>query len=190
MTAPNSHWIVALFRRHPALIASALYVIASVIGMFYSWSYLHQFGVNVFNYAQIGDFLLASLKEPFTWGLVILALVLVGFDNAMSRRVQNKSPGRLLRWYGLPRYRQINNFVALAIIAFFIHGYAQIQARDTRDGNGKFVDVIFADNAMATSAILIGTTGQFVFLFDVDTERVDIHPIENIHSISFPAPEL
>ena len=188
MTDSNSHWIVALFKEHPALIASALYVIASVIGMFYSWSYLHQFGLNVFNYAQIGDFLLASLKEPFTWGLVLLALLLVSFDNAMSRRVQGRSPGRLFRWYASPRYRLINNFVALAMIALFIFGYARMQATDTRNGEGKVVDVIFADGAAATSAVLIGTTGQFVFLFDAETGRVDIHPFENIHSISFQAP--
>jgi len=35
----------------------------------------------------------------------------------------------------------------------------------------------------------LGTTGQFVFLFDEDAERVDIHPFENIHSISFAVPD-
>jgi hypothetical protein len=178
-----------ILKEHPALLASALYVTASVIGMFYSWSYLYQFGVNVFNYAQIGDFLLASLKEPFTWGLVVLALLLVSFDNAMSRRVQGKSPGRVLRLYASPRYRLINNFVALAMIALFIFGYARIQAREIKAGEGKIVDVVFADNGAATTAVLLGTTGQFVFLFDADSAHVDIHPIENIHSISFEVPE-
>ncbi|MGI9225435.1 MAG: hypothetical protein ACR2QX_13205, partial [Woeseiaceae bacterium] len=65
---------------------SGLYVAASIIGMFYSWAFLRRFGINVFNYAQISDFLLVSLKEPFTWGLVILAIVLVMLDNASSRR--------------------------------------------------------------------------------------------------------
>jgi len=175
-------------KKHPALLVSALYVAASVIGMFYSWAYLRRFGVNVFNYAQISDFLLASLKEPFTWGLVALGLLLISFDNAMSRRVQAKSPGKWSRWYASPRYRAVNNFAALFVVLFFIYTFATWQARDTRDGDGKVVDVIFADNGTATSAILLGTTGQYIFLFDADSDHVDIHPIENIHSISFKAP--
>ena len=170
-------------------MVSAFYVAASVVGMFYSWAYLRSFGINVFNYAQISDFLLASLKEPFTWGLVIIAVVLVLIDNASSRRVERKTTTKWLAWYGSPKYRFLNNFVAILVVLLFLYSYAFAQARDTRDGNGKIVDVMFADSGAATTALLIGTTGQFVFLYDEDTERVDIHPIENIHSISFRAPE-
>jgi len=168
---------------------SALYVAASVVGMFYSWAYLRRFGINVFNYAQISDFLLASLKEPFTWGLVILAIVLVMLDNASSRRFARKERGKWLAWYGSPRYRMVNNFAAIYVVLLFIYTFATVQAKDTRAGEGKIVDVMFADSGAATTALLLGTTGQFVFLFDDDTERVDIHPIENIHSISFRAPK-
>jgi len=168
---------------------SALYVAASIIGMFYSWAFLRRFGINVFNYAQISDFLLASLKEPFTWGLVILAIALVLLDNASSRRVEKKGVRKWLAWYGSPRYRFLNNFAAIYIVLSFIYIFAILQAQDTREGDGKIVDVMFADSGAATTAILLGTTGQFVFLFDDDTERVDIHPIENIHSISFHAPK-
>ena len=75
-------WLRSVLREHPALLVSALYIASSVIGMFYAWAYLRLFGINVFNYAQISDFLLASLKEPFTWGLVVLAVLLVQSDNA------------------------------------------------------------------------------------------------------------
>ena len=79
-----------LLSEHPALLVSIVYFAASIIGMFYSWDFLRRFGINVFHYAQIGDFLLASLKEPFTWILVFLAIGLMVFDNAMSRRHQKK----------------------------------------------------------------------------------------------------
>jgi hypothetical protein len=178
-----------LFKEHPALIVSAMYVAASVVGMFYSWAYLRQFGINVFNYAQISDFLLASLKEPFTWGLVFIAVALVLIDNASSRRFEHKTTSKWLAWYGSPKYRFMNNFVAILVVLLFLYSYAFAQARDTRDGDGKVVDVMFADSGAATTALLLGTTGQFVLLYDEDTERVDIHPIENIHSISFKVPE-
>lgn len=182
-------WAKATLREHPALWVSALYLASSVIGMFYSWSYLRHFGINVFNYAQISDFLLASLKEPITWGLVVLAVLLVQSDNAMSRRAERKGPGKWFRWYGSPRYRLVNNLGALFLVLLFIYTFATAKARDTLKGEGKIVDVIFADNGAATSALLLGTTGQFVFLFDADAAHVDIHPFENIHSISFKIPE-
>ena len=169
------------------MLVSAFYVAASVIGMFYSWAYLSHFGINVFNYAQLGDFLLASLKEPSTWALVFLALALVLIDNASSRRIEKRGPGKWLRWYASPRYRFANLFAAIAIVLIFIFLYAQTQARNTKSGEVRLVDVIFDEGGAAKTAALIGTTGQFVFLYDSNTERVDIHPIESIHSISFQA---
>jgi uncharacterized membrane protein len=177
-----------LLKQHPALIVSALYLAASVIGMFYAWAFLRRFGINVFNYAQVSDFLIASLKEPFTWALVVLAVILVLLDNANSRRAGKKSLSKWWAWYGSPRYRMVNNFAAIYMVLLFIYSFATLQARETREGDGKIVDVMFAESGAVTTAILLGTTGQFVFLFDDRTERVDIHPIENIHSISFHAP--
>jgi hypothetical protein len=181
--------IKKVLRDHPALVVSGCYVAASIIGMFYSWAFLRQFGINVFNYAQISDFLLASLKEPFTWVLVLIAVVLARLDDRSSLRYsrrENKS--KWLAWYGSPRYRFLNNFTVIALVAFYIYVFAWDQARSLREGDGKIVDVMFADSGAATTELLLGTTGQFVFLYDDTTERVDIHPIDNIHSISFRAP--
>ena len=184
-TGKNS--VLAFFREHPALLASALYVAASVVGMFYSWAYLRHFGINVFNYAQISDFLLASLKEPFTWALVALAVVLILLDNRSSRRIERKNPRKWIAWYGSPRYRFVNNFAAVLAILVFLFAYANRQANETKAGEGKLVDVKLADNGEVDTSILLGTTGQFVFLYDEPADRVHIHPLESIHSISFQA---
>ena len=155
--------------------------------MFYSWAFLSRFGINVFNYAQVSDFLLASLKEPSTWALVFLAVALVLIDNAASRRLEKRGLNKWLGWYGSSRYRVVNNFVAVSLVLAFIFAYAKAQARDTRSGDGKLVDVIFEEGGAAKTAALIGTTGQFVILYNADSRRVDIHPIESIHSLSFQA---
>ena len=181
-------WLRSVLREHPALLVSALYISASVIGMFYSWVFLRRFGINVFNYAQISDFLIASLKEPFTWALVVAAVLLVASDNAMSRRVERRG-SKWFGWYGSPRYRFINNFAALYVVLSFIYLFAFFQAKDTYAGEGKIVDVVFAESGDQVTSLLLGTTGQFVFLFDAESKHVAIHPIENIHSISFTAPD-
>lgn len=45
------------------------------------------------------------------------------------------------------------------------------------------MDVALADGDEVRSATLLGTTGQFVFLYDDMTERVDIHRLESIKAI-------
>jgi hypothetical protein len=153
--------------------------------MFWSWAYLRQFGINVFNYAQVTDFLIASLKEPFTWVLVVLAILMVKADNAYSLRVEKRDKTRWFRWYGSPRYRFLNNLGVVALVGVFIFVYATLEAEDTRNGDGRIVDVTFEAGGDARTATLLGTTGQFLFLYDSMTERVDIHPFENVHAISF-----
>lgn len=184
MDENRNNRLLAVFREHPALIASACYVAASVIGMFWSWAYLRNFGINVFNYAQISDFLLVSIKEPLTWVLVALSVVLVMIDNAYSRRVQRRGRTRWFRWYGSERYRFANNVGAVAIIAVFILAFANLEAAAVKRGEGSRVEVTYAVGGEARSAVLLGTTGQFLFLFEPLTGRVDVHPFEAVHSIS------
>jgi hypothetical protein len=187
MNETRHDWLHPIFREHPALLVSVFYVAAAFVGMFYSWVYLRVFGINVFNYAQLSDFLLASLKEPFTWALVGLSVILMMLDNASSRRAERKNLNKFFRWYGSPRYRFVNNFAAITMVLIFIFSYASNQARHTREGEAKQVDVTFADGGASQTSALLGTTGQFVFLYDVGADRVVIHPIESIHSISFQA---
>lgn len=177
--------LLTVLREHPALLVSAVYVAASVVGMFWSWAFLRSFGINVFHYAQVTDFLIASLKEPFTWVLVVLAVLMVQADNAYSRRVQRRARTRWFRWYGSPHYRLINNLGVFALVGVFIYVYATLEAEELRDNGGRTLNVAFEDGGDARAMTLLGTTGQFLFLYDPATRRVDIHPFENVHAISF-----
>ena len=184
----TSNWLTGLLREHPALLVSLIYIVATTIGMFYSWDYLRQFGINVFNYAQIGDFLMASLKEPFTWLLALFAVTLVAGDNLMSRRFEKRNKFRWLRWYGSERYRSINYLIAILVVAIFLHGYAILNAKKTFAGEGQTVEVRLTDDKEIKTTLLLDTTGQFLFLFNHKTRQVTIHPHENVRSISFLAP--
>jgi hypothetical protein len=182
-------WFSVLLREHPALLVSGMYVAASTIGMVYSWDFLRHFGINVFNFAQIGDFLLASLKEPFTWGIVFAAIALMFLDNAMSRGAQKKALPRWVRWYGSNVYRSINYLTAMLLILIFLHIYAGTQAEIVKSGKGEVVEIALADGSPPRKAVLLGTTAQFLFLYDATTRRVDIHPNENVQAISLTAQE-
>jgi hypothetical protein len=65
--------VVAFLERHPGAWVPGLYLLASTIGTLDSWSYFRRFGVNVFLYSDVADFLLASLREPGAWVIVALS---------------------------------------------------------------------------------------------------------------------
>lgn len=187
-TANHRTWLDAVLRRHPALLVSLVYVTASAIGMFYSWDYLRRFGINVFHFAQISDFLLGSLKEPFTWLVVITASALVSLDSWYSRRCEARGAARWLRWYANPRYRSMNYLAVVVITLLFLDLLATVNARATMAGSGQRVEVRLADGSAARTVTLLGTTGQFLFLFDAATGRVTIHPHESVLSIDLAMP--
>ena len=123
-------WIRRTLTEQPALLVSLMYLFASVIGLFYSWAFLRPFGINMLQYAEISDFLLASIKEPLTWVLALIAVVVIQLDNFMSSRVQSLKSGPYSRWYGSwygsDRYRQLNYLVFVLLAAAFLFSYAGI----------------------------------------------------------------
>jgi len=181
-------WLRRMLVEHPGLFASGIYFVASLVGLIYSWAFLGAFGINVSRYAELSDFLLASLKQPFTWLLTLLAVALILMDNAMSLRVERRKPGRLFRWYGNERYRQINYLLASLMVIVFLFAYAKMNEQKIRKGKEETVSVYLTDASPAKQLVILGTTSKFVFLYDHTSERVDIHPIENILMISKPSP--
>ncbi len=178
-----------LLRDHPALLVSAIYVFATAIGMFFSWSFMRSFGVNIFVYAEIGDFLLASFKDPVIW-MAVAAMFLGWYsDDRMSRWWGARQRMRGLRWYGSKTYRRWGYPVVLAVLTYVLHILAGSAAADVRAGYGDVVRVSLADSGQYQSVALLHTTARFVFLFDTDTQIVHVHPHESIAEISFIAPE-
>lgn len=182
-------WPRRALAEHPALLVSGIYFVASLIGIVYSWAFLSSFGINVFLYAEVSDFLLASLKEPAVWVLTIAAVIAIALDNAMSLRTQRRSTSRFFRWYGSERYRQINTIVAVLLVVVFLLSFATIKERNIRNGEGEVVSAHLTDASPPKQRVILGTTARFVFLYDPVAERVDIHPNESILMITKLSPD-
>lgn len=182
-------WFRKTLSEQPALVVSALYLFASLIGLVYSWAFLRSFGIDVLQFSEIGDFLLASLKEPIIWLLVIVTVALVQGDSALSRRVQRRGPSRWMRWYGSERYREINYLVSAVMVLAILLVYAEVSSDKVRDGGGDEVRVELADGSPATQRVLLGTTVNYIFLYDRASERVFVHPSENVLALSRQVPD-
>jgi hypothetical protein len=55
------------FYKNPTFGLTLLYIYVSGIGIVYSWALYRRFGINIFDYAEIADFLLAAFKNPITF---------------------------------------------------------------------------------------------------------------------------
>jgi len=176
-------WLRHLFVTHPALLFSSVYVLASIIGIGRSWDFLRRFDINVLYYAEVGDFMLASLKEPYTWGLALFAVLMVAGDNALSKKVAKKKPGRWLSWYASRQYRIMNYVVALILCVVLIDAYASKKARDVKAGKGETVAITLGDGAPPVDYVLLWTTGRFLFLYQRESGHVVIHPTEAVQTI-------
>ncbi len=176
-------------REHPAFIVSGLYVFATAIGMFFAWSYLRHFGINVFLYAEISDFLLASFKDPVIWPVVFVMTAAWYLDVRASKRWGSRERKRGLRWYGTRTYRRLSYPSALLALVFILNLAAGDEADDARNGYGNVVTINLADANSGRTGVLLETTARFVFLFDPNTQVVHVHPHESIAEISFIAPE-
>lgn len=62
----NNRWgkIKGFFLDNPTLALTLLYLYVTAVGMLYSAVLYRKFGINIFDYAEIADFLLAALKNP------------------------------------------------------------------------------------------------------------------------------
>jgi hypothetical protein len=69
--------VKGFFREHPTFFLTLMYVDLTGIGILYTLIFYRQFGINIFDFAEIGDFLLAAFKAPAITFLVLLAQVLL-----------------------------------------------------------------------------------------------------------------
>jgi hypothetical protein len=77
-------------RDNRTLSLSLLYLYTTGIGMIYTSVFYSRFGINLFDYSEPGDFLLAAIKKP-------IALLLVGFQVLLIGYLAIRDPHRRAR---------------------------------------------------------------------------------------------
>lgn len=175
---------------NPGLLVTVAYLLVSLIGLSFSWALLREFGLNVFSFADVTDFLMAAFREPMTFVLSLTALILglatqwlAGREvRWLERRQPTSRIGRRYLALTQSSYRQGLYMVAIFLLytVVFILRYAQNEAADIRAGVGERVVVQAADDAAPVPGLLLGATSRFIFLYRRDTGQAEAIPQENI----------
>jgi len=175
---------------NPGVLFSLGYLLVSLLGLAFSWALLRKFGLNVFSFADVTDFLMAAFREPMTFVLAISALgigvlmhVIAGWEirwlerrgarSGFARRVLSFE--RLMKRYGI---YTAGGFLLYSVV--FILVYANHQAGQIRDGVGERVVIQSGDDAAPVPGLLLGATSRFVFFYRPDTGQAEAIPQENI----------
>jgi hypothetical protein len=185
--------LASLWANHPGLLITASYLIITVIGLVYDARLYAEFRINIAEYAETSDFLLAAARAPLIILLSLLPLpllLLVAWVDRWSRRrfpryaaVSRRSEQAM---GGERRARLLSRAIFVATYALlFMMMYAERVADDIKGGSGRRVEVELVDGTPGPGElpILLGTTAKFVFLYYPAARRTHVVPAENIARI-------
>jgi hypothetical protein len=179
------------------------------VGILSSWALYREFGINIFDYAEIGDFLLAAFKSPSALYNFMYALITVSLVPATIVLTP-----RLARWLtrliAPPSRRLEGHFYQLSVFAYgllmpivtvsltifwFVVGItagSTGEAQAIKHGEKPLVVVQYrsfsssAGQVTKPGLVLIGATQRFVFFYDVDNKHTLVVPQAQVVSIEVP----
>jgi hypothetical protein len=192
--------IAEIARAHPTLLITLAYLTLTAVGLVYdAWLYMY-FRINIIEYSETSDFLLAAVRTPLVIILSILPVLILWALTSLRRRARRAFP-RYDKWskryqgtlwdMDSPRARGPIGFVFVVVYAIlFTQLYALRVADNIKAGRGRVVKVeMIVPGSVPTTdtTLLVGTTGKFVFLYNPRSNQTRIVPFENVSSISVVA---
>jgi len=169
-----------LILRELQTVITISYIIIVGIGMLFTFQKYSEFGINIFDYADVFDFLIAPFSDInillFSTITIILVFILFKLDSFWGRKYPkfyskinfgwNKK-----NWFNLYRY---SSFTLLFIFYLSISSdlYGEICAKQTKEQLP--ITLKYSDNE-TIKGVLIGKTKDIVFL--LQNEKVIAIPI-------------
>mgnify|MGYP005991870409 CR=1 FL=1 len=151
-------------------IAPLIYAAMVAIGMLFEYHRYKAFGINIFQYADIFDFLIAPFKDFNIIGALLLIVFSLSLGHLLDRFMKRWPKFYHIANFGITKKPWYNNYVKATFAFFFIsllffasdklakNNYQQVVL------NKEEVQILYADNEVIKGN-LIGKTKEVVFLF-------------------------
>lgn len=172
--------------------------------MLHTFVRFQRFGINILEFAEPSDFLLAPVRDPLVILATIIPILLVLWylttvqrvaDRAYKRR---RAAGVPVAWWETKEEnqarmrRRMEPLRYLAMLVWVVTGaltYQLIAARRVMLGDAARVTLETTAGTVEAGTdrrpvMLIGTTSRFVFLFRTEDWRTVIYPTENVLRIT------
>ena len=183
-----------LVKKHPTLAPTAVYVYLTIVGMFDAYRHFQPFGINVFEFAELNDFILAAFRTPASIGLAACVGLYIILNALPFRKwVYDKTWGKHHKKYledslFSQRSQSVFDTVLLLIVfstPFFAGSLTNLLFPDS---SPKSVTVVYrgvngqVGEDWSRDVDLIGTTEKFIFFSD-DEKCFLIVPTSNVLAI-------
>lgn len=197
--------IIPLFKREPALAITLSYLLVGAIGLWSSYWYYREFGIPILEYYQVGDFLVAGLRDPFNFfALLLMGSVAFIAYGAAWYEIQNPEKVATLRerWWGRIIFMQYSSpfrqrrwhdispeaTVLLALLLgggsmMMSHADARADVLKRGEGTPLKITLMGSDAPLQGEARLIGTSSTHLFLYWPANGRTEILAHEAIARI-------
>jgi hypothetical protein len=195
------------FGNNPTLVLTLLYLYASASGLRYSAGLYGRFGINIFDYSEVGDFLLIAFKNPLfipdlvqvvvltlgVWATFKIALLVERYRRPVDEFLQRLQRTIALTILGLSWGAVIIIFIFIPVQVTYIAGSKT--AAFIKKGGTPAVEVRYrtssgsAEEMTKRSLALIGATQRAAFFYDVDDKRTIVIPQSQLVSIEVPEPD-
>ncbi|WP_338767169.1 hypothetical protein WAF17_05285 [Bernardetia sp. ABR2-2B] len=152
-------------------IISIFYILAVAIGMLFNYQKYSEFGINIFDYADIFEFLVAPFSDViilfFTFGSCIFGYSFFKFDTWLMQKFPKFYSVLAFgwdkkKWYGTYRY-MIFLMVFFSFLYFSADFYGELAAEKTKEKSP--ISLRFSDNEIK-KGVIIGNTKQVIFFLE------------------------
>ena len=197
-TAPKTGirgWLRTV-KDHWPWVTPLIYVYVSIVGMVDAWKHFGVFGINVFEFAEINDFILAAFREPKTFlmilGLFAIVLISYGitygilsgvsytFPSIDSSRKSSKQIGKIMAFSLAVVYLALGAYWGPVL---FNNRYDHDWKQNILCEKNRHVEVTFSNRGDVEpnpqKLVFLGTTDKYVFFYDNDNKSTVV-PYANI----------
>lgn len=201
-------WLLGVLRHEPAHALTLFYLGVSALGLWASYWFFAGFGIPVMDYMDPSDYITVGLRDPAYLLIVTLAMVLMlalnfheyardkgaAYYGQMRGRWwgrlllplphREKTGGLLQRLFGWSGFSFPTGVLVGVVWAtlWLTVWYVQNKADAIRDGGGHAVRITLAHTheAQPGTARLLGTIGDFVFLYWPEQKRAEAVAVEAV----------
>ncbi len=161
-------------------VVTICYVLAIGIGMLFNYRKYSEFGIDIFNYADLLDFLITPFSNFIVLLFTILSSLVAYIAFKFDAVIKVKFPNFYSRQYfGLDKYHLhslVRNFLHILIFLAYLFlsslKYGEISRKEIMQKPS--ISIRYSDNEIAKGK-MIGKTREVIFLFS--DEKVKVIPI-------------
>lgn len=176
-----------IFREHPTMLLTFCYFIITIIGVLYSYFFYKEFGINIIKFADLSDFLLASILEPKSVmifiSLIVTTLFFYWLDLLLRKKY--KGYGNFVENKFKSKYTDPIGYVLILVFytTILVEHVAIRNANEVKSGTTDDFLVRISDpgeHQVEKVLSLLGSSSRYIYLFDSEQSESQVIPVENV----------